>query len=71
MSSTVGELIVNRVDGEIVVERADQLIYATDELLAELDPDARNGHFDMGTVRYRVVGRSVVYPGSMLCERVR
>lgn len=66
--TAVGELIVLRVNGKPVIDRADKLILVTDELLAEIGVVDGVVHF--GPVQYRVVGRSLEHPGSMLCERV-
>jgi hypothetical protein len=70
MKGSVGEFVVRRIDGRIVVEQADRLIYAQTDLIEQCAEPEHLDHFGIGPVRYRVVGPSVVYPGAMLCERV-
>lgn len=65
----VGELVVKRVHGHAVVERADRFIYADRDFIAELRPDG-DGVWRAADVAYRVVGPSVSHPSAMLCERV-
>lgn len=67
MTAPIGDLLVTRGHSRTVIQKADKLIYVHVELLKQLN--VADGYFQLGTVRYHVVGQSVDQPGSMLCER--
>ena len=65
----IGQLTVKRVNGEPVVERADQYIWIDPELSAEItDPVTKT--FAIGDVRYQVLGSSATHPPALICERI-
>lgn len=68
MTAPIGELVVRRVNGRPVVERADHVISVSRELLAEID--VVDGHFQIGTVRYRLGSPDPENRDAVLCERV-
>lgn len=71
MSATVGELVVKRVHGRTVVERADPFVYIHTDLLEQLGAtELADDQFRIGVIRYRVLGPATDCPGAMLCERV-
>ena len=71
MKREVGELRVDKVDGQPVVRQADPLIYVHQEFLDEWDGTSPDGQsFTIAGLRYRVLGAVPELPGSVLCERV-
>lgn len=65
----IGELTVKRINGEPVVERADQYIWIDPDFAAEIT-DPATSTFAIGDVRYLVLGPSMTNPGALICERI-